>query len=218
MDPIEKKLKAALFRHLCPTQMELGEYELDLLEPRRRQEIASHIAVCVHCSGDLAQIREFLTLDDPQPHRRPETPSLMERARIFVVNLLSPPSDVLVPATVQLALRGEEDEMKTVTYRVGPYLVALSFQKDPTQLDSHYLLGDVHPVDEDEPDWQDWHAHLWRSDTPVASVALDRDGQFSFSDLLVTDVPYELILSGPETEIYLQNLRLPHADARDDET
>jgi hypothetical protein len=218
MDPIEKELKAILFRHLCPTQMELGDYVLDLLDPGRRQEIAFHIAECVHCPGDLVQIREFLTLQEPQPNELPETPSLVERARIFVVNLLSPPPEVLAPATLQPALRGEEGEMQTETYHFGPYLVALSLQKDPTQLDSFYLLGDVLPVDEDDWDFRDWQAHLFRSDVPVATVALDREGHFSFDDLLIADVPYELILSGPDTEIYLQNLQPPYTEAKDDVT
>lgn len=209
MDPTERKLKEILFRHFCPTQMDLGEYDLGLLDAPRRDQVASHLQDCVHCQQDLVQIRTFLTQDGPARAPDSVTPSLRERVKVFVVNLLSPPPNVLVSSTFQPALRGQENEMHTQVYQVGPYLVALSFQKNATRLDHAYLLGDISPVDEGGVEFQAWKAHLWQSDSPVATVPLDADGHFTFGSLPITDTPYELILSGPDGEIHLQNLHRP---------
>jgi len=43
MRSIEEKLKSILFRSDCPSNMDLGEYELGILDPPRRDEIASHL-------------------------------------------------------------------------------------------------------------------------------------------------------------------------------
>ena len=213
MDTIEKILKKVLFRHLCPTPIELGEYELGLLDAPRHEQIHSHIGHCVHCRQDLVRMLKFMAMPLVQKNGRgnltAETPSLAERAKIFVVNLLSPPPNILVSPTLEPAWRGEKDDMQTQVYHIGSYLVALSYQRDPTRLNKHYLLGDISLVDEDTVTFEEWQAHLWRANRLLATIALDIDGHFNFIGSTIDDAVYELILSGPEAEIHLENLLVP---------
>src|SRR5260221_8603393 len=50
---IQVKLRLALFRFDCPEAHTLGEYQLDLLEPRHRRNIPPHSTDCVTCRAQL---------------------------------------------------------------------------------------------------------------------------------------------------------------------
>ena len=57
-------LARALYRFDCPDAHVLGEYDLDLLAPEQRTAIAAHVVDCLHCTSELAQLREFLATAD----------------------------------------------------------------------------------------------------------------------------------------------------------
>lgn len=221
-DPTEKKLKAILFRRFCPTELELGEFELELLDKPRQGEIASHIAYCPHCQKDLEQIRQATSLsliEEQQTDQLPEgTPSLTQRAKVFIVNLLSPPSGALMPSSLQVAVRGQDDEMETQVIQVGTYMVALSLERDTTQLDTYNLIGDISVLEETEEsaNLADWQAFLWKDDVLLQTVSLQDASDFVFTGIRTSDRPYELIISGPTAEIHLQGLQIPGGIANQD--
>jgi hypothetical protein len=221
-DPTEKKLKAILFRRFCPTELELGEFELELLDKPRQDEIASHIANCPHCQKDLEQIRQATSLsliEEQQTDQLPEgTPSLTQRAKVFVVNLLSPPPGALMPSSLQVAVRGQDDEMETQVIQAGTYMVALSLERDTMQLDTYNLIGDISVLEEtgESANLADWQAFLWQDDVLLQTVSLQDASDFVFTGIRTSDRPYELIISGPAAEIHLQGLQIPGGIANQD--
>jgi hypothetical protein len=210
-DPTEKKLKAVLFRRFCPTELELGEFELDLLEKSRRDDIATHVEYCPHCRQDLIQISKAITLplaQEGQGQRLDQLPVLAERAKIFVIDLLSPPPGVLTPAFPQGAVRGPDSEMETQVIQVGSYLVALSMERDPAQLDKYNLVGDISIMEEID-ETSAWQAYLWQDGDLFETVSLQDANDFVFMGVPSSDKPYELIISSPTVEIHLQQLHIP---------
>ncbi len=221
MEPTEKKLKAILFRFFCPTQMELGEFELELLEGPQHEEIASHVDSCPHCQKDLIQIRKTINLpfvQKAEPIIHPEqTSSLADQVKVFVVNLFSPSPDVLIGPSLQPALRGQDDEMKTQVVHIGSFIVSLSFERDLSQLGRYHLVGDV-SADEglDEPiGFYNWKAYLWQAGVLVQTVALDEEGDFTFEGISLEDKPYNLIIGDSAVEIHLQHLQFPDSSGEE---
>ena len=105
-------------------------------------------------------------------------------------------------ATPALAgLRGQE---------AGPYLyqaeeiqVALEVQDDARQPGRKSLLGLAMG-----PEPTGGLALLWRAEQRVAVVPVDDLGNFTIPDL--GPGSYDLILSGPQTEIHIQELQIAH--------
>ncbi len=215
MDITKTKLKAILFRHFCPTEMELGEFRLGLLETQQQDEIASHIESCSHCQKAIIQIDEAVSLplapEEQADTQHNKTPSPAERIKIFVINLLAPPSDILMPSSLRLALRGQDDEMKTQLFQIGSFMVALSFERDVSQLDKYNLIGDVSVIEEmeREANFHFWKAYLWQEDVLMEVVPLNEGGDFLFAGIQSSNEPYELIISSPTAEIHLQHLQIP---------
>jgi hypothetical protein len=80
----EQELRGALYRFDCPDAHTLGEYQLDLLEPGHRTQVAAHVAECDECRSELQTLRSFLA----EPVTPPE--SLASRARRIVATLFTP--------------------------------------------------------------------------------------------------------------------------------
>jgi anti-sigma factor RsiW len=57
---VQLRLRHAFARATCPGPETLGEYELDLLPPERRERIARHVRTCARCDADLRLLRAFL--------------------------------------------------------------------------------------------------------------------------------------------------------------
>lgn len=221
MDITETKLKAILFRHFCPTEMELGEFRLGLLETQQQDEIASHIESCPHCQKALVQIGEAVNFplapDEQVDTQQNKTPSPAERIKIFVINILSPPPDTLIPSSHHLALRGQDDEMKTQLFQIGSFMIALSFERDVSQLNKYNLIGDVSVIKEmeREANFHLWKAYLWQEDVLVAVVPLNEGGDFFFAEIQSSNEPYELIISSSTAEIHLQHLHIQGGASED---
>ncbi len=60
---IDHQLLQKLYRWDCPSSLELGEYQLEVLSLQRRAEIASHLRSCVLCSSEVATLSDFLAFD-----------------------------------------------------------------------------------------------------------------------------------------------------------
>src|SRR5690349_8923272 len=56
----EAELRRSLYRFDCPDAHTLGEFELDLLAPELRLQIAAHASRCDECRDELRMLRRFL--------------------------------------------------------------------------------------------------------------------------------------------------------------
>lgn len=209
MSPFENKLKTVLYRRECPPGLELGEYELGILDMARRNEIVSHLAMCPHCQADLGQMRQFMAMpavDLEAAIARPQqrTP-LLERIKVVVVNLVTLPES-LTGTMPQPVFRGSE-ENDTRVIEADEYVISLSTVTDQATWPKRNMIGNIIPLGEDE-DFADWSANLWRSGKLLASAKVAADSHFVFADVQFEASAHELILSGPSVEIHLQNLQL----------
>lgn len=62
----QKRFRAKLFGHSCPSAMELGEYHLGTLSARQGKRIRTHLRRCRTCSQQLNELQDFV--DDPSLH------------------------------------------------------------------------------------------------------------------------------------------------------
>ncbi len=211
MDLMESKLKSILFRSDCPPNLELGEYELGILEPERRDLISSHLAACAHCQFDLQQIRQFMALPaiglEAAPGEVEEHLPFLERIKVIVVDLISPPEVFEQGMQLQPVFRGA-DENTTRVVEADEYVISLTAVADDSPQRKQDMIGDIIPLFDDKEDFGDWTANLWRSGKLLASAPIGADSHFIFEDIKLNDSAHELILSGPTVEIHLQNLHL----------
>ena len=212
MDFPEDKLKAILFRSDCPSIMDLGEYELGLLSSQRREELDSHLAFCPHCLADLVQMRQFMALPaigiESVKREVVQKSPLLERIKVIFVDLLTPPAGMQRPAALPTVLRGAENNMRTRVIQTDTYVISISAIEDETSFPKQQIIGNIMPLSDDVGTFQNWTASLWRSGALVTSAPLADDSYFMFEDVQSLEMPHELILSGPEVEIHLQNLQI----------
>lgn len=193
MENIEKRLAAQLYRVTCPTADELGEYHLHLITGSQAATIKQHLEDCPHCRAELAQLQTYLaslTLDVEH--------SLIERAQIWIARLIPLGTmgggSAMQPA---LALRGQDDG--PLMYEAGDAQLTLEVQDDPQKVGARTILGlliGVEPVET--------KAHLWQNTQKAAQTPVDEIGNFVFTGL--APGTYELIVSGPDFEIHVQEL------------
>ncbi|TMC22289.1 MAG: hypothetical protein E6J34_06805 [Chloroflexi bacterium] len=71
---IEQKLIHKLYRWDCPSNEELGEYEMGLLATEQALRVQYHLAQCMLCAAEIASLAKFLASDPipvgfaPTPH------------------------------------------------------------------------------------------------------------------------------------------------------
>lgn len=196
---LQQGLTAKLYRVSCPTSSELGEYQLGRLGAKRSAMISQHLAECPHCARELAQLVTFLG-----DLSADEQPGLLERAvekiRVVVARLVSGPEGAGLSAGLAPALAGiRGDDLEPYIFAAGDAQIAITIADDDARPGQYMLIGLVTGADGGQ-----LQAHLWRDGALITSAALDDTGNFAFSGL--TPGRYELILSGPDIEIYVQEL------------
>jgi hypothetical protein len=214
MRSIEKKLKSILYRSDCPSNMDLGEYELGILDPPRRDEIASHLVACLPCQNDLQEIRQFMAVPavgiEAKLAQAEEKAPLLERIKVILVNLATPPENIFGSGSMQPVFRGA-DANTTQVIEADEYLVSLSTVGENGSGPIQQMIGDIMPLIDDIDDQQGfetWTADLWHSGQLLASTTVAADSHFIFEGIYTDNKAYELILSGPSVEIHLQNLHI----------
>lgn len=200
---LQGRLTTQLYRVICPSPLELGEYQLGVLSTAQAQVLAQHLAECPHCAREAAQLKDYLAelapALEPSPLER-----IKERARVLVARLVSGGPGVglfeqpaLTPAYA--GVRGEERE--PYLYQAEDIQVVVEVQDDAEQPDRKVVLGLVIGAKPGE-----LKAHLWQADQRAAVVPVDELGNFVILDLAPGS--YELILSGTEVEIHIQDLQV----------
>ena len=206
---METTLAALLYRVTCPSPMELGEYHLGGLKRGQAKGISLHLAECPRCAREVAQLSSYLGNLAPAPE-----PDLLEQAleqvRVRVGQLVSGAAGLLSApqlafAPVHAGVRG--GGAGPAVYEADDVQVMVDAERsagaaDRFVLSGHFvLLGLITGV---EP--AGWTAHLWQGDRLVATEPVDEGGNFVFESL--ASAPYELVLSGPGQEIYIEELRI----------
>ena len=197
MTELENRLTAALYRVICPDSTELGEYHLGFVTGSRATFIDQHLNECPYCSREVAQLDSFLTQVKSDLDF-----STAERIKIWIARLapdLAAGSGAAMPA---LAFRGDDDEAgsgRSLVFEAGDTQLMIDVQDDPGDASRKSLIGLIIGIDP-----VDLEARLWLDGRPVATAGVDDLGNFTLSDLEPDH--YELIVTGPGMEIYVQEL------------
>ena len=196
---LQQYLTAGLRQNVCPEPVVLGEYLLGLMPDDWTSALEQHLAECPHCATELAQLKADLHELDADLAFRP-----LERIRVWFAQLVSggrepgePGMPALAPAYA--GVRGEEEPPRI--YEAGDAKIAIQIQPDAEQPDRKALVGLVTGI---EP--IGLRVYLWQAKEQVGEVSVDESGNFALGGLL--PACYELILSGAEVEIHVQELAI----------
>jgi hypothetical protein len=198
---LEARLTAAYYRSSCPSPMDLGEYRLGVLARRRARQITRHVAACPHCGRELAHLERFLGDLAPAPEPDPLS-GAAGRIRVLVARLVSGARDALSVPTPALApayagLRGES--AGPVIFEAGEAQMLLTAQPDPAAANRFELLGLLTGAGP-----AGFTANLWQGKDLIAAVPVDEGGNLILSGL--ARGAYELTITGPNLEIYIEKL------------
>ncbi len=200
---LQDRLTAQLYRITCPSPLELGEYHLGLLPRDQAAAVARHLAECPHCAREVAQLTDYLA--ELAPTMEPGLlEQVKERVKVLVAHLVNGglAAGLLTQPTLTPAyagIRGGEGE--PFLYQADDVQIATEVQDDAERPGRKVLLGLVIGM---EPSGV--KAHLWQAGQRVAVVPVDELGNFVIPSLAPGS--YELILSGPEVEIHIQDLEI----------
>jgi len=109
-----------------------------------------------------------------------------------------PGPGILVPA--HAGVRGDQGE--PLIYEADKIQIVIEVHDAEDQPGRKTMFGLVIGLDEPHQSL----VHLWRAEKQIISVPVEELGNFLIPDL--TPGRYELILSGPDLEIHVQNLEI----------
>lgn len=196
---VHDRLAALLYRAVCPSPLEVGEYHLGLLAADQALALDQHLAECPHCRRELQQLEGYVAALAPDVELSP-----LERIKVLVARLVSAPEGqprpgVPAPALAAAGLRGETESL--LLYQTDGIHISLGFQDDARGQGRLVLLGLVTGADT-----TGMEAHLWQSEQLVATVPVDQLGNLSVSNLIPGS--YRLVLRGPEIEVQIAKLEI----------
>jgi len=193
---IQGHLTANLFRTQCPSSQELGDYHLRLIPSDSRVKIKAHVANCLHCTRELAELEAYLNQVRPEIEITP-----VERVKILVAKLIGgldlSSQGALAPAMV--GVRGTTSS--ATMYEAGDLQLSLELQKDPEDPGKGTLLGLALGADV-----AGLVAKLLQDGSEIADSKLDDLGNFLFQD--IPSGAYDLILQGSEIEIHIPTIAI----------
>ncbi len=198
----QRLASARLFRAACPPALELGEFQMDLLPAGRAAAVQRHVDICPHCAGELAQVASFMGAPDPYLQAAPWS-ALHQQVNVLIARLASALQPVRLLgqppfALAQAGLRG--DGAEPLRYEAGAVQVILNVQSDDPRTERRLLDGLVLGLD------AALQATLWRAEQQVAAAPVDELGNFTVGNLAPGQ--YELILTGEQDEVHIQNLQI----------
>jgi len=192
---LQERLTAKLYRLSCPPAVELGEYHLGVLDAARAATIAAHLAGCVHCSREVAQLEGYLD-DLASDLTISPLEQFKEQVRVLVASLVGGARGAgQVPAFA--GVRGEQ--AGPLVYQADDVQVVLEIQDDAEHPDRKTMLGLLTGKDP-----QGMRVSLWQDEQLLTQVPVDDLGNFVITQLRPGG--YELIVAGPDVEIHIQAL------------
>lgn len=191
MTKYESKLSAMLYRALCPSTTELGEYRFGMLEDEQNNSIQQHIKNCPHCRSELIQLEGYLAEVSPDLEY-----SLADRINIWIARLIPEQSFGTLPPLAN-GLRGESGRQRV--YQAGDAQLTFDVQADPEQPGRKTLIGLITGIET-----SGLNVRLWQEQEYVIEKEVDELGNFIISGLEVGS--YRLILSGTNFETHVEEL------------
>ncbi len=196
MAHIDDSLKAALYRITCPDGATLGNFHLGLLPEATAAAISTHLAICPHCTQEVAQLELFLVetaVSNP-------TPTTADRIKIWLAKQLPTGGQTgEFLGTPAFAVRGGDSG--PLMFEAGDAQLSLEVQEDPEHPGRKAILGLVLGIETETVE-----AQLIQKEMMVTAVSLDPIGNFTISNLQQGE--YALVLSGPTIEIHVPSLEI----------
>jgi hypothetical protein len=187
LDELQRQMREVLYRFDCPSPHHLGEYQLGVLEPELRIQIAAHLTECDVCRIELQALRTFIAA----PLRMPDT--FFGRARRMIAALVPP-----APGLALSGLRGGTApsvrvyEVEDVSVTLGPGYQA------------HGLIGLLMVIGTPPEQLMGRQSRLVAEGQQAVSATLDDIGNFEFSD--VAPGVYTLELDLPDAVVVVESV------------
>lgn len=201
----EQKLKRRLHRATCPSTLELGEYEQEMLAADDHARIDRHLHTCPICRKELAFLRTFFAVElvadmvtETPLETTPQSPGLFQRIVAQLQTGLSA-ADAFAPMAGAV-LRGNGELQHT--YEAAGFLIMLDIQ--PIIAAHHRFLMTGLVLGDQEP--MRATVALLMNAEQIAQTELDDAGNFSFSDL--TTGTYSLLITSGTTEVQIPELTI----------
>ena len=176
----------------CPSSDQLRDYHFNLLDNAEVISIDDHLHRCPHCTHHLAELNQFLSVEESWTEIEPEPlAGPLQHIRQVIAELQRLGTSGFTPAFAGIHGGVQEDQY---LYQAGDVQINIDIQNDPDRPELRDLLGVVLGGN-----IEGWTVHLWREQQRLATVLIDDLGSFRFSHLPPAD--YTLIISGPQVTI-----------------
>lgn len=189
----QRSFRTVLRRFDCPCPQQIGEYELGLVDPEQRQQLAAHVVDCPRCTEELATMRAFLA------DRRDLEPRSSRSPFVVIAELLAPRTQLAMAG-----FRGSEDDQDLayrageVTITVGPGLGSRVGRWSVVGL----ILSESGELEADDAA----EIQLTQADDTVATTNVDDLGNFVFDDVRAGRYGLRLLLA--DRTIVVENVRI----------
>ena len=167
---VHNLLTARLYRINCPSSLELGEYQLNMLSDSQKLIVWQHLRECPHCTREVDELQNYLGNLTPVGES-----GVLEGIKTLVARWVGGnPAGSLSPAPS--ALRGEAKG--PLTFEADGIVIILDIQ--PISAGRVSVLGQVAADDQDG--WTDAVVELRQVDLPPINASLDDLGAFRFEE------------------------------------
>jgi hypothetical protein len=192
---IEYQLTGTLYRAFCPESIEIGEYHLGMYAGERADQIQRHLKECPFCTRELDQLQAYLEIVARYLQITP-----VNQARNWIALRISMDQfqkEAKLNQALQIAQPGAYEY--PLIYQAGEAYIMIQQENDPGSPDRMLLRNHVVGIDPDE-----MSAYLWSMGNQAAATEVEENGLFIFLGL--EPGTYELILTKPQLDIYVQEL------------
>jgi hypothetical protein len=193
----QAQVKAGLYRGRCPTPLELGEYQQNLLSRELRREIKYHLETCTDCIEELDQLTDYLT-----GRREENTLTPVRSLKILVARLASGLAGPSGPGQLTPAFSGlRGSDAGPSQYKVDDFEITIDIQPTPDKPAERtlygLLLGEIKPG---------YSITLVHGSGEVTNGHLDSLGNFVLTGLSPGKV--DLVVQGADFEIHIPDLEV----------
>ncbi|MEZ4864567.1 MAG: hypothetical protein R3C14_24845 [Caldilineaceae bacterium] len=206
-------LQSMLYRFDCPSPQQLRAYHWQELNTAATDQVRAHLALCTHCSTELAALAEFVPAPKASPlshlpklalnELRERVDEALAKLQIVVATLVTP----LTPATSGVALRSEA---ATSGAQSAPPAVLLfeaenadlSVMVQPAKDDTRHLAGQLLATAPIEPKV----VRLVPADEQLPTVTADLEPTGAFTFEQVQPGHYQLMVHAAEQTILIPDL------------
>ncbi len=194
---IESRLTGALYRTDCPDATTLGEYYLGQSDRSQRQAIEAHLALCPHCTAEMAQLATFMTDVAADVDY-----SLTDRVKLVIGQVIAGAGGTagsgLQPA---FAVRGEEQP--PILVDAGEAQIMLEIETDDTRSSLRAVVGLIMGAESDALTAAIWPV-AGDATEPLVAAVVDEAGNFLLAGL--SPGAYDLVLQGETVEYRVPGL------------